>query len=68
MAPNEQPELKAVLQNYTAASKHYALALAELNRQRATISADEYRRFYEMVEDAREDCERLRTTLSRLKD
>jgi hypothetical protein len=55
-----------LFQDYAAATKHYAWAVGELNRQRALLPKEHYKEMYKVAEDAREDCERLRKAILEL--
>ncbi len=67
MASKEPEDLRSILlHDYALAAKHYAWAVGELNRQRAVLPVAHYEKLYQVVEDAREDCERLRKAISEL--
>jgi hypothetical protein len=68
MASQQETERRArLLQEYAVAAEHYAWAVGELNRQRATASEQHYKDLYRIVELARKDCERLRKELSKFR-
>jgi hypothetical protein len=69
MASKESDELRTILfQEYVTATRHYAWAVSELNKQRALVPKDRYQEINRMVEDAHEDCERLRKAIADLGD
>jgi hypothetical protein len=43
-------------QEYAVVTAHYTWAVGELNRQRSTVSKEDYERTYAMVESARYEC------------
>ncbi len=57
-----------LLHEYAGATKHYAWAVGELDRQRPHLPKERYDLMYRMVEDARKDCERLRNDLAQVRD
>jgi hypothetical protein len=63
---NDWDAEQAVLREYEFAASQYAWAVAELNRQRATLKGDEYRRIFSRVEWARAECEKFRSQLEKL--
>jgi len=67
MAPKKPDDTKSkLLHDYAAATKHYAWAVGELNRQRAVLPVDHYKELYRVAEDAREECEQLRKAITDL--
>jgi hypothetical protein len=65
----EECELRrTLLQDYEAAAKRYASAVAELNQQGPVFPPGHYQDAYNRVEHAREECERLRRILFELGD
>jgi hypothetical protein len=64
----QEPEnlMNILLHDYAVAAKHFAWAVCELNCQRAVLPIAHYEKLYRVVEDAREDCERLRKALADL--
>jgi hypothetical protein len=69
MPSSEPSELRSILlQEYATATRHYAWAVGELNRQRALLPPEHYKELYRVAEDAREDCERLRKAIAELAD
>ena len=59
----QHDELASVLRQYASAAEHYAWTVGELERQRDNLLKDKYDHLYVVVEDARAECERLRTRL-----
>jgi hypothetical protein len=49
---------------YKVATGHYAWAVAELNRQIATCSAEDWKKLNRVVDEARNECERIRAELA----
>jgi hypothetical protein len=67
MARNKQEDFKSkLLRDYAAATKHYAWAVGELDRQRAVLPVVHYKEMYWVAEDARTACEQLRKAISDL--
>ena len=60
-------EERRLLTEYTEATSSYAKAARQLERRRATASAVEYHRLYEICEDEREACENTRLALQSLR-
>ena len=55
---SEEPRLLAFERKM--AIRHYAWAVAELKRQITTCTAEDWRKFHRVVEEARHECERIR--------
>lgn len=67
MASQKQDDLKSkLLHDYATATKHYAWAVGELDRQRAVLPKEHYQEMYFVAEEARKDCEQLRKAISDL--
>ncbi len=69
LVPNEQEESKirtSILSDYVAATERYAGAVRELKRQSSASPFNRYSDLYQLVEDARNECERLRRVLFEL--
>jgi len=62
-AKPDDPKSK-LLHDYAAATKHYAWAVGELDRQRAVLPKEHYQEMYFVAEDARRECERLRKAIA----
>jgi len=56
-------EHQRLLAEYHAATEKYSAAVGELSQHRATMVKEDYDRFLRVVEDARNDCERIRKEL-----
>jgi hypothetical protein len=63
MGRKDSALIRILLAEYATATRHYAKAVGELNKHRAILTKDDYKRIYRLAEDAREDCERLRRPL-----
>ena len=63
---SNMPKERCEEQHYAQAAKHYDWALGELTRQRNLLHKDCYDGLYRVVENAREDCERLRKAIREL--
>ena len=59
---------RTLIEDYMIAAKRYAWAVGELNLYRLTLPKVQYQDAYFLVEEARQDCERLRTALASLRD
>ena len=59
---------RRLLAEYETASKFYSWAVAELARQRGTVSRDEFVKLNQVAKDARSECERIRCKFFKLKD
>ncbi len=55
-----------ILADYLAATERYAWAVRELNRQSGAIPLNRYSDQYKLVEDARNECDRLRSLVFEL--
>jgi hypothetical protein len=51
---------------YHVATERYTAAVGELAQHRATMTTDDYTKLLYIVEDARNECERVRNALRRL--
>jgi hypothetical protein len=69
MDRQDPAELRRMLiEEYAKAANHYAWAVEELNRHRSTLPKVQYQDAYFLVENAREECERLRSALAKFRD
>jgi hypothetical protein len=59
-------EEQVLVSQYHVATERYSAAVGELSQQRATTDRDGYQKLLLIVEDARNECERVRNALSRL--
>jgi hypothetical protein len=59
-------EEQRLIAEYHIATEKYNAAVGELTQLRATMTAADYQKLLNIVEDARNDCERVRNSLSRL--
>jgi len=57
---NTLEELRRLSAEYKIATGHYAWAVAELKRQIATGSAEDRQKLNRVVDDARDECDRIR--------
>ena len=62
----ESSEEQRLVAEYHIATEKYTAAVGELGQHRATMKAEDYTRLLHIVEDARNDCERVRNTLAKL--
>ena len=63
--PSSSEEQRLVAE-YHIATEKYTAAVGELNQQRPTMEKEDYTRLLNIVEDARNDCERVRNALAKL--
>jgi hypothetical protein len=63
--PSSSDEQRLVSE-YHIATERYTAAVGELSQQRATMTREDYIKLLNIVEDARNECERVRHALSRL--
>jgi hypothetical protein len=63
--PQSSEEQRLVAEYYIATEK-YTAAVGELTQLRATMTKEDYTRLLNIVEDARNDCERARNALAKL--
>jgi hypothetical protein len=61
-------EEQRLIAEYHIATERYTAAVGELTQLRATMTNEDYTRLLHIVEDARNDCERVRHSLSKLHD
>jgi hypothetical protein len=59
-------EEQVLVAQYHVATERYTAAVGELSQQRATADQDGYNKLLIIVEDARNECERVRTALAHL--
>jgi len=64
---SDHERVKALSKDYAIAVAHYAWAFGEMNRQRPTASKKDYELLNRIVEEAHNECERLRMALQRLR-
>ena len=57
---NTPEELRRLTAEYKIATGHYAWAVAEVNRQIATGSAEDWQKLNRIVDDARNECDLIR--------
>jgi hypothetical protein len=55
------PEEQKLISEYHIATERYTAAVAELGLQRAIMKRKDYAKLLAIVEDARNECERVRT-------
>jgi hypothetical protein len=58
--------IEILLQDYEAAAKHYAWAVAEMQRSSLSSSGEQYRKTRRVAETAYKECERLRKAASKI--
>ena len=63
--PSSSEEQRLVAE-YHVATERYAAAVGELAQQRVTMTKEDYVKLLDLVEDARNECERVRNSLKRL--
>jgi hypothetical protein len=63
--PSSQDE-QILVSQYHVATERYSAAVGELSHQRATADKDGYQKLLLIVEDARNERERVRSALARL--
>ena len=67
MAVNpESSEEQRLVAEYHIATERYTAAVGELGQHRSTMSKEDYSKLLNIVEDARNECERVRKALARL--
>ena len=59
-------EEQVLISQYHVATERYTAAVGELSQQRATADTDGYLKLLLIVEDARNECERVRNALGKL--
>jgi hypothetical protein len=59
-------EEQVLVSQYHVATERYTAAVGELSQQRATADQDGYQKLLIIVEDARNECERVRKALAGL--
>jgi hypothetical protein len=62
----QSSEAQRLLAEYHIATQKYTAAVGELTQQRATIRAEDYQKLLNIVEGARNDCEKARNGLTKL--
>jgi len=63
--PSSSEEQRLVAE-YHVATERYTAAVGELSQNRATMTTEDYVKLLNIVEDARNECERVRNSLARL--
>jgi hypothetical protein len=58
-------EERRLTSEYTATTQFYTWSVAELSRQIGSVPEDEYRKLFQVVKDARTECEIARRALYR---
>ena len=59
-------EEQRLVSEYHIATERYSAAVGELAMQRPTMTPEDYTKLVNIVEDARNECERVRNALARL--
>ena len=59
-------EEQRLISEYHIATERYTAAVGELSQQRATMQREDYTKLLTIVEDARNECERVRKALAEL--
>jgi hypothetical protein len=59
-------EEQRLVSEYHIATERYTAAVGELTQHRATMSKQDYTKLLNIVEDARNECERVRHALAKL--
>jgi hypothetical protein len=59
-------EEQQIMAEYHISTEKYTAAVGELTKLRQTMTHADYMKLLNIVEDARNDCERVRNALSRL--
>jgi hypothetical protein len=62
----ESSEEQRLVAEYHIATERYTAAVGELATHRATMTKEDYTKILNMVEDSRNECERVRNALARL--
>ena len=62
----QSSEEQRLIAEYHIATEKYTAAVGELTQLRATMTKVDYTRLLNIVEDARNDCERARNALAKL--
>jgi hypothetical protein len=62
----ESSEEQRLIAEYHIATERYTAAVGELTQHRATMTKEDYSKLLNIVEDARNECERVRNALARL--
>ena len=63
--PKSSDEQRLVSE-YHIATERYTAAVGELSTQRATMKQGDYNKLLKIVEDARNECERVRAAIAKL--
>ena len=59
-------EEQRIIAEYHIATERYTAAIGEVTQHRETMNAEDYQKLLNIVEDARNECERVRNALARL--
>jgi len=59
-------EEQVLVSQYHVATERYTAAVGELSQQRPTADQESYQKLLVIVEDARNECERVRNALAKL--
>jgi hypothetical protein len=62
----ESSEEQRLVAEYHIATERYTAAVGELAQHRTTMTTTDYTKLLHIVEDARNECERVRNSLARL--
>jgi hypothetical protein len=62
----ESSEEQRLVAEYHVATERYTAAVGELAQHRTTMTKEDYTKLLYLVEDARNECERVRNALARL--
>ena len=62
----ESSEEQRLVAEYHIATERYTAAVGELATHRSTMTKEDYTKILNMVEDSRNECERVRNALARL--
>ena len=58
-------EERQLLAEYETATQYYSWAVGELSRQRGVLDFENYKKLFQLAEDAFTDCEAKRTVLKK---
>jgi len=64
----ESPQEQMLVVEYHIITEQYAAAVGELAQHGSTMTKEDYGKLLQIVEDARNECECIRTALARLHD
>jgi hypothetical protein len=60
-------EERRLLAEYETATRYYSWAVGELSRQRGILDPENYRKLFQLADDAFAECERARTALKKFR-